>query len=1089
MLEELESRRVLSDFSLGALAGRTVRAGDHVQVEDTNTYSFTLSVPARVDVQLHTAPVWIPSLSVFFPWVPDVDIVLRQQGSPDALKSSTTPAGLLTDENNPVANEQLSAKLAAGSYQLDVVRQDNPEEFVGGEPVDAVIDLAVAADTAPVSPVIQNGMIVAFRDGTSHDFAALTETPGVDFVTDFLGELDGQVIVGVDDLADLHTFDVPKDGHVTIKVNGIAHDVLGLDDPAPNDTVQLFRDSDRDGIFEAGEVLDTARLTAFGQTYVFDGTLSKARYALALTNPGANAALKYPAATNYNLTMSYDVPDLAGDSLATARAISPFGIPAVVTDYLSPVDNADDYKFALASGGPFIITATFTGGPALYSNVELDIIRDANSNGQIDSGDILLGETNPYGDVSTDTSLAGTYFVRVLRLDGEGPYTLSVSVTNSDRAGGTLATATNIGDLFGRTHLADFVSFSDKLDIYKFTLTDPGTVTASFPDTAVNTDADLDLIQDINGNGVVESNEILDASATFKTNAGEFVSHAVAAGTYYVRVAQRIGSPAYQMTLAVDTAGNTSATARGMGLSGDAADTIEFVGPGDAADFYKLSIAVPLQLNAFFSLFGEPFTVTIGQDANGNGLIDRGEALLTKTVATADDVRQKVNIPGKGVYFVQITSAGTLGTNYGIVFATAPVDNAGDTSASARNVGVLGATRTFTDFVGDGSIDTTARGDPVLGADDVDDFYRFTLGNSGPYKFLAQFSALTGDADMELSRDDNLNQKVDDDEILAPGANGIAQTLDTPGIYYLRVFRPGTGTTGSADYTLTMSATSTDTAGNTLAGAKFIGTLPAPLATTLVASQFVGRIDLDDFYSFTIPAAGNLFVTTTPVNTALVTEVIRDANANLTIDPGETLASSVKALAKNGQFTVSLPTPGTYYLHIVSNGIDKNYDVSFGFKNAVGTFVLNPPGTTVTAGDRAKLALDWTVPDGASWHTLQDVQIRLRNFYGTLALIKFHEADKTVSLFNPDTGQFGPAKPMGSDDVLANRYVSILLKTSTVTAAGPNSPTVTLTFDIQFKQGLTGRPVTIEAAASDDFGRVQDFAFAGNLNVRDRKDR
>jgi hypothetical protein len=169
----------------------------------------------------------------------------------------------------------------------------------------------------------------------------------------------------------------------------------------------------------------------------------------------------------------------------------------------------------------------------------------------------------------------------------------------------------------------------------------------------------------------------------------------------------------------------------------------------------------------------------------------------------------------------------------------------------------------------------------------------------------------------------------------------------------------------------------------------------------------------------------------------------------------------------------------------VSNGIDKNYDVSFAFKNTVGTFVLSPPNATVTAGDRAKLALDWTVPDGASWHTLQDVELRLRNFFGTLALIKFHEADNTVSLFNPDTGQYGPAKPMGSEAVLANRYVNIFLKTSTATAAGPTSPAVRLTFDIAFKNALSGRPIAIEAAASDDFGRVQDFAFAGSLLVRD----
>src|SRR5262249_21761702 len=144
---------------------------------------------------------------------------------------------------------------------------------------------------------------------------------------------------------------------------------------------------------------------------------------------------------------------------------------------------------------------------------------------------------------------------------------------------------------------------------------------------------------------------------------------------------------------------------------------------------------------------------------------------------------------------------------------------AGDTPAAARNLGVLGAARTFTDFVGDGSIDTTARGDPVLGADDVNDYYRFTLGTNGKYTFDAQLSGLNGNADLELSRDDNLNQQVDDGEILAVVTGpftgpDINQVLDTPGVYYLRVYRPGSGTTGSANYTLTMKADSNDQAGN-----------------------------------------------------------------------------------------------------------------------------------------------------------------------------------------------------------------------------------------------------------------------------------
>lgn len=58
--------------------------------------------------------------------------------------------------------------------------------------------------------------------------------------------------------------------------------------------------------------------------------------------------------------------------------------------------------------------------------------------------------------------------------------------------------------------------------------------------------------------------------------------------------------------------------------------------------------------------------------------------------------------------------------------------------------------------------------------------------------------------------------------------------------------------------------------------------------------------------------------------------------------------------------------------------------------------------------------------------------------------------------------------------------------TSSVTAAGPTSPSVRLTFDIQFKRSAYGRHLIVEAAASDDFGQVQDFAFAGLIDVLGR---
>ena len=85
-------------------------------------------------------------------------------------------------------------------------------------------------------------------------------------------------------------------------------------------------------------------------------------------------------------------------------------------------------------------------------------------------------------------------------VEGEGPYTLKVFTRNTDLAGNTLASANNIGNLFGRTEFVDTLSSFDPNDIFKFTLTAQGTITASFPSTGSGTDPDLQLIQDANGN-------------------------------------------------------------------------------------------------------------------------------------------------------------------------------------------------------------------------------------------------------------------------------------------------------------------------------------------------------------------------------------------------------------------------------------------------------------------------------------------------------------------------------------------------------------------------------------------------------------
>jgi len=206
------------------------------------------------------------------------------------------------------------------------------------------------------------------------------------------------------------------------------------------------------------------------------------------------------------------------------------------------------------------------------------------------------------------------------------------------------------------------------------------------PATASGTDANLVLLQEVNLNGQI-AGKILATSAT--KGIAESIAQTVAPGTYYINVIDALGTPAYHLTLAVDTAGGSLKQARVMGLSGDASSTFEFVGPGDAADFYRLETLKPLQLNVFMSFLSAPLTLSVIRDTNENFVVDPGETLFQKTIATSDDLRQTVNLDFKGEpVYVKLAPAKADGTNYGIVFATAPVDKAGNSPATAKNLGV-----------------------------------------------------------------------------------------------------------------------------------------------------------------------------------------------------------------------------------------------------------------------------------------------------------------------------------------------------------------------------------------------------------------
>jgi hypothetical protein len=718
---------------------------------------------------------------------------------------------------------------------------------------------------------------------------------------------------------------------------------------------------------------------------------------------------------------------------------------------------------------PFVFDATLTGIPE-GSNFDLEFF-------DVSGGAPAVGSVpgNLDEHVTRAFSTAGPCFVRIVRVSGEGTYNFSMRVDNLDVGGNSLGAAHNFGNQFGMRRIVDFLSGTDTEDFYKFTLPDPGTFRASFPPTAPGTNADLRMIQDVDDDLQIDFGDTI-AISTNASNAGESIARPVAAGTYYLRVQRVAGSPTYDLTVNMDTAGNTASTARAMGLSGDTADTIEFVGPGDAKDLYRIATGGPIRLGTFLSGIDDVITLKIGLDSNGNGALDSAELLVNRTITTSSDV-SFVNLAG--TWLVEVAQAGTVGTNYGLVFGSSPPDLAGNTPATAKDLGHLTSPVSGGDFLGTGT--NSGMTDPI-------DFYRFTPGGNGPYVISATIGSLSGGGTMglELVLDRNLNGLIDSGEIMAARTSAapntapspIAVTLVNPGTYYLVAFR----LSGQVSYSFNFALPTLDTAGNTPATARDLG----PLANSLSAGDFVGRIDPEDFFHFRAGGAGTLALTLNATAAPASYEVIRDADNDGTIDPGETLLAVVGSTGANPS-TVSLPAGGDYLVHVLANAADTGYSLDLRFTPApgsTGTFALTPEHSAVAGNDHLTLALQWKVPAGG-WRVLRDVELRLRDEDGVALWVKFDEAANTFSLFNPHSGRFGPGKTPGDAGVLSDGYATLHLQTSSVQAAGPTAPSVLITLDVSFHHSAAGRHFVVEAAASDDLGHADPFAFAGTVDVLD----
>ncbi|TRU82975.1 MAG: peptidase C2 calpain [Microcystis novacekii Mn_MB_F_20050700_S1D] len=131
--------------------------------------------------------------------------------------------------------------------------------------------------------------------------------------------------------------------------------------------------------------------------------------------------------------------DLAGNTLATARAITVGSSTTSYTDWVGSTDTNDYYRFSLANSANFNLSLT---GMTADADVQL-----LNSGGSVIASSTLGGTAS---ESITSQLSAGTYYIRVYPYSGNTNYNLAVSATGGDwfsqnlRDAGLISTARSL---------------------------------------------------------------------------------------------------------------------------------------------------------------------------------------------------------------------------------------------------------------------------------------------------------------------------------------------------------------------------------------------------------------------------------------------------------------------------------------------------------------------------------------------------------------------------------------------------------------------------------------------------------------------
>lgn len=253
--------------------------------------------------------------------------------------------------------------------------------------------------------------------------------------------------VGNSDLQDFYRFSLSKASNLNLSLTGLSADA----------DVRVIQDRNNNRVVDGSEVLGSSELSgSSSESMLLDPLAAGTYYVQVYQGSSGN---------NTNYKLNFKATTVTDNSLSTAYNIKTLSGSRSFSGYVDNTDIQDFYRFSLSTVSDFKLSLA-----GLSADADLMLIRDSNSNGQVDYGEDL--KTSELLSSSSESMsyfglAAGTYYIKVYQgISGNSTnYNLSLTQSssngfNSDYGYGLVNAAAAVAKALGQSTFSNVSNLS-----------------------------------------------------------------------------------------------------------------------------------------------------------------------------------------------------------------------------------------------------------------------------------------------------------------------------------------------------------------------------------------------------------------------------------------------------------------------------------------------------------------------------------------------------------------------------------------------------------------------------------------------------